>query len=143
MLNINSLEKGSMKKESITAAQSIFDEILSLTNNAVICLKENDLSRLIEILKKREQKIKRLTKIREEINLKGKQKMSVPEKEEINKLIRLKIENIAKVDEKSFDIIKCQKSKIARKINEANKGLNFLKSYKQQVNSNKTFYRTI
>lgn len=127
----------------INAAFEILEEIELLSEKGIPLLEQEDLSGYNEILREREEKIAALADLKNHLSDLENAGLSGEEQNLINGKFQKKMENLAKVDKKTFDIMKYKKLVLKEKMGQANQGKSFLKNYKKQVNSQETFYKTI
>ncbi len=127
----------------INAAFEILEEIELLSEKGIPLLEQDDLSGYNEILREREEKIAALADLKNHLSDLENAGLSGEEQNLINGKFQKKMENLAKVDKKTFDIMKYKKLVLKEKMGQANQGKSFLKNYKKQVNSQETFYKTI
>ncbi|MEJ2635651.1 MAG: hypothetical protein P8184_10215 [Calditrichia bacterium] len=130
-------------EDRINEAFEILEEIELLSEKGIPLLEQDDLSGYNEILQKREEKIAALADLKNHLSDLENAGLSGEEQNLINGKFQKKMENLAKVDKKTFDIMKYKKLVLKEKMGQANQGKSFLKNYKKQVNSQETFYKTI
>jgi hypothetical protein len=130
-------------EDRINAAFEILEEIQLLSEKGISLLEQDELSEYHEILQEREEKISALADLKNHLSDLENMGLSGEEQNLINGKFQKKIENLAKVDKKTFDIMKYKKLVLKKKMGQANQGKSFLKNYKKQVNSQETFYKTI
>ncbi|MFZ0390254.1 MAG: hypothetical protein WAN36_07315 [Calditrichia bacterium] len=130
-------------QEKLTEVDYLIDKIYNFTMEAVNALQENAINEFTGWLQKRDTALKELAGLREKVNKNEESFIPQNFKNALNKAIQSKFENIIKVDQKIFDIMKEKKANLSGKIQQANKGKSFLDQYRKQVNSANERYRTL
>jgi hypothetical protein len=122
---------------------AIVDELQELSDLCISELRTDHPEHVLPVVENRQEKIEELQKATlafgrwAEINLTHEQKV------EQNQLLTEKIALLAKVDNQVVDIIKQERERVGESIDLANKGRNFLKSFKKQVKFKERFHRSI
>ncbi len=142
MSNIES-DMRTEKKAKLESTLLLVDAITQLSRDGLSLLEAENYSEFNTLLEERKEKIAKFADLKDQLQNGPALRLTVHEKQEMNELIRAKVEILAKVDQEIFDIMKYKRSELLRKMSQANQGKNFLKSFKKQVNSEKTFSRMV
>lgn len=127
----------------VSQTEKLVGHLSAITVKLSSLAEEGNWSQFLQLVPDRGRLISELNHLRERFNSLEFGRLPDQRKDQLNRRLRLEFENVAKVDQKIFDIINSEKKKLAGKLHQAYKGMSFLKQYKNRINSEKTIHRTI
>ncbi|GAB4339083.1 MAG: hypothetical protein Kow0037_23690 [Calditrichia bacterium] len=129
--------------EALERIDSLLSELIAWTEKGEICLEQQDWDGFAKVTEDRQAGFNELVALRNYLVNSAKNGTLGLSAEEVNQQLQPKIENLAKVDQKLLDSIKCKKEEVTQAMKLANQGMDFLKKYKQRVVNQNTVVKTL